>query len=201
MKVAAIILAAGGSTRMRHGFKLTMELLGKPLLLWTVEAALRSSASEVVVVTGNKAEDVEALLPREVKVVRNERWFDGISTSIRRGVASVSEWADGAVIMLADQPLVRPATIDELVAVLKRGKCVAYCLVGGEVRNPVAFARSLFTELLELKGDRGAKEVATRNAWCGEAIVVDRMELIDIDTEEDLKIAAEVARNRGLLFR
>ncbi|MCS7142631.1 MAG: nucleotidyltransferase family protein [Aigarchaeota archaeon] len=194
----AIVLAAGGSTRMRDKFKLTVDLGGRPLVLWSVYTALRSSVKGVIVVTGNRADEVEGVLPRDVKVVRNAEWREGMSSSIRAGVRALPDSVEALVILVGDQPFVRSSTIDRLVEALRRGRVVAYCTLDGDVRNPVAFRRVLFPELSSITGDRGAKELVRRHLADGEGVTVDPIELLDVDTETDLMRALDLARSRSL---
>ncbi len=107
--VAAIILAAGRSTRMGG-------LGGKTLVRIVTEQALASKARGVIVVTGHQAEQVEkALQGLKVKFVRNPDFAEGLASSVKAGVAAVPENADGAVICLGDMPLISAHLIDRRV--------------------------------------------------------------------------------------
>src|SRR5581483_2984461 len=108
-RIGAVVLAAGMSTRMGSN-KLLQEWRGKPLLRWTVEAALASEAKPVVVVTGHEAPGTEAVLRGlDVVVVRNSAYRDGLSTSLNAGLAALPATMDGALILLGDMPEVSPA--------------------------------------------------------------------------------------------
>src|SRR6202030_837317 len=114
--VAAIILAAGRSTRMGGPNKLLAEFGGKPLIRIVTEQALASKAKGVIVVTGHQAEQVEkALQGLDVKFVRNPSFAQGLAGSVKAGVAAVPENADGAVICLGDMPLIDAHLIDRLI--------------------------------------------------------------------------------------
>ncbi len=114
--VAAVILAAGRSTRMGGPNKLLAELGGKPLVRIVTEQALASKAQGVIVVTGHQAEQVEkALQGLKVKFVHNPDFAEGLASSVKTGVAAVPENADGAVICLGDMPLISAHLIDRLI--------------------------------------------------------------------------------------
>jgi len=114
--VAAIILAAGRSTRMGGPNKLLAELGGKTLVRIVTEQALASKAQGVIVVTGHQAEQVEkALQGLKVRFVRNPDFAEGLASSVKAGVAAVPENADGAVICLGDMPLISAHLIDRLI--------------------------------------------------------------------------------------
>ena len=105
--VAAIVLAAGRSTRMGGPNKLLAELDGRKLVRIVTEQALASRVSEVIVVTGHQAELVEqALDGLKVKFVRNPDFAGGLASSVKAGIAAVPDNADGAVVCLGDMPLI-----------------------------------------------------------------------------------------------
>ncbi len=191
-----VVLAAGGSRRMGANKLLTF-LSGKPLVSWSVEAALASGCAEVVVVVGYEAERVGGALPPGVRPVVNRDWEEGISSSIRRGVLEVSHDSEAVVIMVADQPLVH-STIPTLLAslVLQGGHPLSCASVGGEPRNPAAFHKRLYNELLALEGDRGAKSVIFRHLSEAALLEVPEEMLMDIDTPEDLKRLAKTLQPR-----
>src|SRR5258708_1884944 len=117
--VAAVILAAGRSTRMGGPNKLLAELGGKTLVRIVTEQALASKASGVIVVTGHQAEQVEkALDGLKVKLVRNPAFSDGPARSAKAGIRAGPENADGAVICLGDMPLVDAPLIYPLIETL-----------------------------------------------------------------------------------
>ena len=107
-EIAAVVLAAGRSTRMGSN-KLLKEIKGKPMIRGTVEAVLQSHASPVVVVTGHDEGQVrEALKDLPVAFTSNPDFADGLSTSLAAGVAKLPATADGALMVLGDMPLCLP---------------------------------------------------------------------------------------------
>ena len=100
-KIAAIVLAAGASSRMGAN-KLLLPLDGRPLVAHVVETACASSADAVLVALGNAADQVAAALaPGRYQRVDNPRFADGLSTSLQAGLDALSDEMDGALILLA----------------------------------------------------------------------------------------------------
>jgi molybdenum cofactor cytidylyltransferase len=191
--VAAVILAAGRSTRMGGPNKLLAELGGKTLVRIVTEQALASKASDVIVVTGHQADQVEkALGGLKVKFVRNADFANGLASSVKAGIAAVPAEADGAVVCLGDMPLIDAHLIDRLVEAFApdRGNLIAVPVSDGRRGNPVLWSRRFFGELMTLDGDIGARHLIARH---GEAVVEVAVEghgaFLDIDTPQALEDA------------
>ena len=115
--IAAVVLAAGRSTRMGAINKLIAEIGGKPLVRIAAEQALASRAKPVIVVTGHEREQVEAALNGlPVRFVHNPDYAEGLGTSLKAGIAAVPAEADGAIVCLGDMPQVDAELIDKLIA-------------------------------------------------------------------------------------
>jgi molybdenum cofactor cytidylyltransferase len=192
-QVAAIVLAAGRSTRMGGPNKLLAELSGKKLVRIATEQALASKASEVIVVTGHQAELVEqALRGLKVKFVRNPDFAGGLASSVKTGVTAVSKDADGAVICLGDMPLIDAHLIDRLVEAFDpdRGNLIVVPVAEGRRGNPVLWSRRFFSELLTLDGDIGARHLIAKHAEAVAEVPVDgESAFLDIDTPQALETA------------
>jgi molybdenum cofactor cytidylyltransferase len=188
--IAAIVLAAGKSSRMRGANKLLAEVDGTAMVVRAVDTALASKARPVVVVTGNDAERVTAVLAgKPVTVIHNPDYADGISTSLKRGLAALPADVDGALICLADMPRLAPATLDRLIAAFNPVEGRAICLPtwNGKRGNPVLWARRFFPEMAELAGDVGARHLIGEHAdLVCEVSMPDDSILTDIDTPEAL---------------
>ena len=184
--VGAVVLAAGSSARMRGRFKLLEEAGGRALVWHAVSAALASVADPVVVVTGHRAAEVEAVLPDGALVVHNPDHADGMSSSLAAGLRALPEACRGALVMLGDMPLVDAGLCDLLVARLGP-KGIAVPVVNGVRGHPVAWSRTYFEEILTVVGDRGAREVMDRHA---DAVTLvarsDDAPLSDVDDPDDL---------------
>jgi molybdenum cofactor cytidylyltransferase len=188
--VAAIILAAGRSTRMGGPNKLLAELNGKKLVRIVAEQALASKASPVIVVTGHQADEVEAALKGlNVKFVRNPDFATGLASSVKAGVNAVPETADGAVVCLGDMPLIDAKLIDRLVDAFApdRGSLIAVPVAGGRRGNPVLWSRRFFSELMALDGDVGARHLIARHMEAVTEVEVEgKSAFLDIDTPDML---------------
>ena len=196
--VAAVILAAGRSTRMGGPNKLLAELAGKPLVRTVTEQALASGASGVIVVTGHQAGEVEkALAGLKVKFVRNPDFAAGLASSVKTGIAAVPANADGAVVCLGDMPLIDARLIDRLIEAFApdRGDLIAVPVSEGRRGNPVLWSRRFFTELMALDGDIGARHLIARHAEVvAEVPVEGHGAFLDIDTPEALAAAQQHKR-------
>ena len=188
--IAAVVLAAGRSSRMGGPNKLLAEIGGRPLVRIVAEAALASQARPVVVVTGHERERVEAALAGlPVTFVHNPNYAEGLGTSLRAGIAAVPAQADGVVVCLGDMPQVDAALIDRLIAAIDpdKGALVAVPTIDGKRGNPVVWSRRFFSDLMAVEGDVGARHLIGRY---GEAVVEVPVTgtgvLTDIDTPEAL---------------
>jgi molybdenum cofactor cytidylyltransferase len=191
--VAAVILAAGRSTRMGGPNKLLAELNGKPLVRIVAEQALASKAQGVVVVTGHQADQVErALQGLNVTFVRNPEFAEGLASSVKAGIAAVPQSADGAVICLGDMPLISAHLIDRLIETFApdRGNLIAVPVSDGRRGNPVLWSRRFFNELMTLDGDIGARHLIAKHSEAVAEVPVEGLEaFLDIDTPQALEAA------------
>jgi molybdenum cofactor cytidylyltransferase len=191
--VAAIILAAGRSTRMGGPNKLLAELGGKPLVRIVTEQALASKAQGVIVVTGHQAVQVEkALHGLKVKFVHNADFAEGLASSVKAGIAAVPQNADGAVICLGDMPLISAHLIDRLIESFApdHGNLIAVPVSDGRRGNPVLWSRRFFSELMTLDGDIGARHlIAKHSEAVAEVPVEGHGAFLDIDTPQALEAA------------
>jgi molybdenum cofactor cytidylyltransferase len=189
-RIAAIVLAAGRSTRMGGPNKLLAEIARRPLVRIAAEEALASRAKPVIVVTGHQRDHVEQVLAGlPVRLVHNPDFAQGLGTSLAAGIAAVPADADGAIVCLGDMPQVDAALVDRLVAAFDpdRGALVVVPTFEGKRGNPVLWSRRFFPDLTAIEGDVGARHLIGRY---GEAVVevpVDgKAALTDIDTPEAL---------------
>lgn len=187
-RVAAVILAAGGSTRFGSPKQLA-RWGDKTFIEQVVDSALASPAKPVVVVLGAEVEQCRALLrSRPVEIVVNPAWAEGQSTSMQAGLASLPANVGGALFLLVDLPGVTPALLDELI---QRHRETLAPLVWPEVEgqrgNPVLFDWVLFPELRQIRGDTGGRPLLLKykdqaeRVWVAEAGI-----LRDFDRPEDL---------------
>jgi molybdenum cofactor cytidylyltransferase len=163
--IAAVVLAAGRSTRM-GAHKLLLPLGGRPLVSYAVAAACASPAAPVVVVLGHDAEAVRAALPRDrQRYVVNDAFASGMASSLRAGIAALPPSATGALVLLADQPLVTAALVSQvLTAATAHPEQIVAATYAGVRSHPVYFPRALFGELSAVQGDEGGRSVLARHA-------------------------------------
>ncbi len=197
--IAAVVLAAGRSTRMGAINKLIAEIGGKPLVRIAAEQALASRAKPVIVVTGHERERVEAALAGlPVRFVHNPDYADGLGTSLKAGIAAVPENADGAVVCLGDMPQVDSQLIDKLIAAFdpERGALVVMPSIEGRRGNPVLWSRRFFPDLMAVQGDIGARHLIGAYAEAVvEVPVAGEAALTDVDTPESFSaVKAEIER-------
>jgi molybdenum cofactor cytidylyltransferase len=187
-KIAAIVLAAGTSSRMGEN-KLVAQWNGKAIVRCTVEAALASRADSVTVVTGHQSEAVGAALAGlDVRLAANPHYAEGLSTSLRAGLKAVPD-SDGAIVLLGDMPEIAPALIDRMIAAFspQEGRAIVLATHGGKRGNPVLWARRFFSDMGAVAGDAGAKHLIGDN----EELVCEieagtGAVLSDIDTPDEL---------------
>ncbi|HEY1757390.1 MAG TPA: nucleotidyltransferase family protein [Bryobacteraceae bacterium] len=185
-KFAVILLAAGNSARMGVAKQL-LDFGGKPLVRHAAESAQASGCEPVVVVVGANAGEVRSALDGlSVEIIENERWPEGMGTSIQAGLRALENRdIGGAILALADQPFVTSEFLSGLAATHREtGKPIVAARYSGTAGVPVFFAREAFPLLMALKPDQGCKGVILGNS--ADALLVDCPEAaIDIDTPED----------------
>jgi len=200
--VAAIVLAAGGSTRYGQPKQLLpwkdTTLVGHAVRL----ARTADGVGQVIVVVGHRAEQVAAAVREEeqrvrqgmpARVVVNRHWEAGQSTSVRAGLAAVASGASAALFLLVDQPEVPPHVLTALIQ--RHRQTLAPIVVPtyrGQRGNPVLFDRTLFAELSLLKGDVGGRSLIVRYADRLECVAVSTAGILrDIDTPEDYGLSLQ----------
>jgi molybdenum cofactor cytidylyltransferase len=185
--LAAVILAAGGSSRMGQPKQL-LKFRGTSLLRRAIDTASAVPADQVIVVLGHAA---ERLLPEceatTATVVINGQWQDGVSTSLRGGLAAVSPEARGVFIYPADMPLLTPEALRELAHRQQvSGRPAAMTEAGGVRGVPVFITRSLFPALMIQEGDVGGAQYLRGHPEAVEAVHFEDADLVrDVDRPED----------------
>lgn len=186
-----ILLAAGKSTRM-GAHKLVLPINGRPLVTYALATAARSGAAEVILVVGHNAQDVLHALPEgSWRVVECADYAEGMSASLRAGVQAVAEGASGAVILLADQPLITAGLLRVIVSrAASTPERIVATRSNGRPTTPVYFPRSLFGELMTVTGDEGGRSVIARHRELVDMVEPqDERELLDVDDAESLQRA------------
>jgi CTP:molybdopterin cytidylyltransferase MocA len=194
VSVAGIVLAAGSGSRF--GGPKALVRFGDELLVERACRLLRDGGCDpLLVVLGAQADAVRERAALPPLTVLNEDWRSGIGSSVRAGLAAVPSGYEAAVIALADEPLVGPASVRRLVgayqAGLPAGVHAVAATYGGQQRNPVLLARPVFEAVSALAtGDRGAR--VWLRAHPRQVIGVpcdDTGDALDVDTPDDLALA------------
>jgi molybdenum cofactor cytidylyltransferase len=165
--IAAIVLAAGRSTRMGDHNKLLLPLHGVPLISRTVTAVRGCPATAIIVVTGHDAQSVtKALDGQNVTFVHNPRYGDGMSTSLRAGIAALPSGTDGILVCLGDMPAIRADTIAKLIEAYDpvENKSIVVPTFQGKRGHPVLFAHFYRDEMLQAEGDGGARALLSAHS-------------------------------------
>jgi molybdenum cofactor cytidylyltransferase len=185
---AAIILAAGSSRRLGSPKQL-LPYKTQSLLKHAVSVALESNAEPVLTVLGSNSETLVAeLATKRLEIVFNEKWKEGIASSIRCGLDRLQEKfpaIDAAILMVCDQPFISTALLNELITVQQQtAKPIVSSLYGGVAGTPALFHKSLFPLLLGLTGDTGAGKIVRQRMDSAATVLFPNGE-IDIDTADD----------------
>jgi len=185
MGIGAIVLAAGGSSRLGVPKQL-LEFHGESLVRRAAKAALESVCDRVVIVIGNHAQLMrQEIGDLPVSVVENKIWQSGMSSSIRAGLEKLSSQG-GIVITLCDQPFVTAALLTELISTHCKTRRPIVASTYGTTRGvPAFFAPELFSELASLTKDEGARRIIALHPEKVATVEFPRG-AIDIDTTEDL---------------
>jgi molybdenum cofactor cytidylyltransferase len=194
-RIGAVLLAAGRSTRMGGVNKLLSEIDGVPMVARVAQRLLASRARPIIAVAGNQADEIDAALGKlPVARVRNPDFADGLSTSLKRGIAALPPDLDGALICLGDMPLISGRHIDRLIAAFNpiEGRAIIVPTRRGKRGNPVLWSKRFFPEMAELAGDVGAKHLIGEHAeFVAEVEMDDDAILVDIDTPDALEAIRE----------
>ena len=187
--IAALLLAAGESRRFGGGVqKLVQPLDGKPVVRWSAESLIGAPVDEVIVVVGeNDAPIRNALAGLDVRYVQTTKARQGMAASLAAGIAAMPADTEAVLVVLGDEPLMGR---EPLLRVVERyqagGAAVVAPLFRGIRGHPVLFERSVFPELKELTGDRGARAVADRDESRRAFVELDLPKPVDVDTPADL---------------
>lgn len=197
LSVSALVLAAGRASRMQGSHKLLAAFDGEALVRRSTEAALAAKPARVLVVTGHRAEEIEAeLAGLRVDLVRNPDHAEGMSTSLRSGVTALGPGCDGVAVMLADMPHVTGADVRRLIDafVAADGHAIVRAVSGGKRGNPVVLPRSTFSAILQLEGDVGARHIIESAGLEVIDVEIGEAAHIDVDTPEAVRAAGGILK-------
>jgi len=187
-KIGIVILAAGASKRLGEPKQL-LKYDHKNLLQRTIDAAVNSVAGTVVIVLGANADQISHEINKSgINVIVNTEWEEGMASSIKIGLNEllfISPSIDAVILMVCDQPHISSELINDIINKQKEtGKSIVTCDYGEAFGPPALFHRSLFNELMHLKGDVGARKIIHLHSNDVATILFTKGK-IDIDTKED----------------
>ena len=169
MSIGAVVLAAGGSSRFGQPKQLAI-FQGEPLVRRIVTAAKDAGCAPVVVVVGAGAAQITPVLAgHSVSIIEHPNWSNGLGSSIAVGVkhaAIIAADLEAVILLTCDQPFVNATTLRQLIQLhLENGTTIVASAYAETLGIPALFGRSCFADLLQLRGDMGAKGVilARRN--------------------------------------
>lgn len=193
-RVAAIVLAAGRATRFGSTKQLAL-VGGRPLIRVSVGSILASWIDDVVVVLGHDADRVRsALAGLPVRTLVNERFAEGMGTSVAAGIASLGDDVGCALVVLGDQP-VPSGIVERLVERWRSGDAgIVTPAYRGSRGNPVLFDSTLFPELALLHGERGARALV--DASSERTAIID---FVDVPAPPDVDRTADLNALRSSL--
>jgi CTP:molybdopterin cytidylyltransferase MocA len=196
-EVSAIVLAAGGGSRFGGG-KLLAKLGGRPIIETVLHNLREAPVDEIIVVVGADAQRLRGVCEAYgVRIVANEEWERGQSTSVLAGLRACG--GEAAVVLLGDQPFIGAEAVERLVSAFSEGARVAVATYGGKRRNPVLFSREVWPLLeAELAGDEGARSVLRRHPELVVEVPCEEVgDPADVDTREDLRRLQEMRGPMG----
>lgn len=164
MNIYGIILAAGEGKRA-CGNKLSRHVMGRPMLQWVVEKAVRSRLKHSIMVTGKEKEFGENIARLYgINTVYNPDFKEGMSTSLIKGVQSLPQDADGFAVILGDMPFIRTETINLLLERFSQWPEIVIPLFRGKRGHPPIFSVKYRDAVLAVTGDRGARDIIKRHS-------------------------------------
>ncbi len=191
-KVAAVLLAAGRSSRMGANNKLLARFDGVPLVRRTARETLASGAAPVVAVVGHQAGAVRAALEGlDLAVTENPDFASGLAGSLKTGTRRLPPDVDAALIVLADMPELSSADLTRMIDAFVRrgGGVIVRATHDGKRGNPVLLPRALFSEIERLTGDTGARHIVEASELETVEVEIGRAAGIDVDTPDALRLA------------
>ena len=191
MKIATIILAAGGSTRLGGQPKQLLTQHGQSLIRRIVDAAIGIQTGPVIIVLGANESDIRQEIPDlQITIAINPNWQEGLASSLRIGLSTLAdEPVDAFLIALTDQPYITADLLHQLITTRQQtGRGIVACRYGesGHLGVPALFDSHHKAEFLQLTGDTGARKlIQTYQHDCAEVLFP--LAAIDLDTWQDVK--------------
>jgi len=195
--IAAVVLAAGRSVRMGTP-KLLLRLSGRSMVQRVVDSVRGSRCDEIVVVLGEAADRVGAEAAGDrVRLVVNDRYGEGMGTSLAAGIAALGPQCEAAVVLLGDQPCVTAGMIDALIDAHRRTrKPIVASRYGSVIGAPTLIGRALFPEARRLAGDSGGRVLIQQHPDLVDEVRFPPAAAADVDTPEEFaRLRAAIERD------
>lgn len=193
-KIAGLLMAAGGSRRLDSPKQL-LKWGNDYLINHIISIASSSNIDQLYVVLGSRQEEIQNIIAdNNAVIVRNPDWKSGLSSSIKKGITAVPDDIQGAFILLVDQPFLSPDLLDQMIDRFSQTEAqVIAPRVHQQQCNPVLFKREVFSELLKVNGDKGAKSMLSQFSieWVDWP---DANLMLDIDSADDYKFALQKSK-------
>ena len=187
--IHAVLLAAGRSERMGRNNKLLLNADGIPLVRKSAINILNSNVASMTVVTGfDENKIVNALSGLKVNFVKNINFREGLSSSLKAGLANITPTPSAVIICLADMPKIQPEHINQLIENFDPLKGWEICIPtnNGKRGNPVLIGSRFFPYIFETSGDFGAKQVMKQHSDKIVEVEIGTSDIhFDIDTQDE----------------
>jgi molybdenum cofactor cytidylyltransferase len=190
MGISVLILAAGAARRMNQA-KMLLSFRNSTILETIIAAAKEINPDTICIVTGYYHQEIqEYIQDDQVRFVYNERWEEGMSDSIKKGLAYLMAQnpdMESVLVMVADQPFIKSALLLQMLQLkIQSKKGIVAARYAGINGTPVLFGKDHFSSLEKLLGDKGARSILQQ--YPDDLVTVDfPLGEIDIDTDDDYK--------------
>ncbi|MCL6217484.1 nucleotidyltransferase family protein [Zunongwangia pacifica] len=186
-KIAVLMLAAGASRRM-NGIKQILAFKDSTLLENALKTAKMSENDQVFCVLGANKEEIQQKVDfQDIEIIENTAWSDGLGKSIAVGVEAIQNYKDYDLIlvMLGDQPFISSVYLDKMISKFKENQSyIIATSYSGKPGVPALFPKKIFSELIKLSGDSGAKVILQHHE---NIIKLEAENTFDVDSPEDYK--------------
>jgi len=172
--ISAILLAAGQSLRMNGENKLTKEINGTPLIVYSIKNILGSAVNELIIVLGHDEKLIKDIVEpnNKIKFVYNDKFKDGVASSIKVGLNNISKKSEAFFICMGDMPNVNQNIYNKMIKsrfnynkklFTKNKKEIFVPTYEENEGNPVFFSRFMKEKIMEINDDFGAKKIIKLN--------------------------------------
>ncbi len=199
---AGIILAAGMSTRFGMPKQLA-KIDKRPLIQVVLDHCLDSKLDRIVLVLGHIKEKVIATLGEmkhhsKLDIIYNKNYQHGMATSLHEGLRAVKKDFPSVMFILGDQPMVDSTMINKLLEYFRNSnKDICAPVNAGQQVNPTLFSNNFYTQIMEIKGDIGARDIIKNNLKQVDFVTFENSELFhDIDKKEDIEKYVLIRKNK-----